>query len=608
MQIPIKRLPDTIRDRLLAIQADPAQYQCFYKKQGGMGLGITGLVVAALAVLGLLAWAFGDEMPLWAGIVLGLLLGAMTWGSLSSLKRNKNATLKPMVMVNPLYYTKVTLDDVSFHGLWEELRDLKITHHHTNGVYTHTQFEFFFKKSAKETLIISPKARAEELAGLIGSFQQQMKEALANEDFESIAAHDIYHEVRAGEEGKKQRFGSSRKQRRKRMLMTWAMGGAIGAVAGFGLAFVSYASAQSRFLDRCSSVDRCSAYFERYSIKLFTTRAQERLTEQYKRQWKRDKRKAPRLRQMAQITRVEQVTPAQEKEILELYQKGSQKALRGLYQEAIDKYKRISAAADKEARTAMIKMLETARDKGYYRVKMTYKGKTDNVKRDVKLPRKAQGKTVVPMGPSFSPALNASRESMITERINRAFTSIVPQDVLEFPDMPAHRRARARNRYGSLAEKLKMVTKKEKDDGVPELEFKVTYVVFPSGSIYVSRKNPDKLYTGVKFFWLVDMLVKGEKIYTLRKISSPPPTFRVSSYGRRTGKLSIAAGTIYSKMASTAFDNFSKQIVSQFGIPVTSKPTRRRNLHRSSKSGDLNAMRERLRKRLEAIRRRRAGN
>ena len=376
-----------------------------------------------------------------------------------------------------------------------------------------------------------------------------------------------------------------------------------------GLFTLSYAGVQSRTIDYCYTVSSCEGYFDRYAVPFYTARAQQKLTDTYKREWRTNRTKVRRLREMAQLQRVAHVTPAQEKEILKLYVDGSKAELRAQYQKAIDKYKRVSLRADPKARAALLKMLELARDKSYYKVKVSYVGITEKIKGQISLPRKARGRTLVPMGPSFTDKLNQSRERLITDSIQRAILELVPQDVLEFPGRARspysayagnYGSASARSRYGALARKLGLDKegKTKEDKGPAEIEFKVAYVVFPSGSLYVSRKNPNRMFMGVGFDWLVRMNVKGKTLYTMRKQSYPPPRFTVSSYGSRYAPPILGAGTVYSKMATTAFDNFSKKIVNHFGIPVSKRRYRGVSSTRSTRTSLRDRIRNSLRKRL----------
>ena len=476
-----------------------------------------------------------------------------------------------MMVLNPLYLVRTNLDFVSYHFIWSELTDLKITHHYTNGAYTNTIFAFKFKHGA-ESISVAPKKVADQLADVIESYRQRMIQALEAKDYDSFVAHDLFLELRDQEEKAARAVETTRRAVSRRHLLAWVGGGGAGALAALLLSGVSYASAQSRQIEySCSEVSSCERYFVRWAIPLYKQRAQARLFDAYKQRWERDRKRGRALREMATLEKAPYLQPAQEKEVLALYREGSQRELRTLFQQAIDKYKSVSAGANPAAREAMLKMLELARDKGLYRVRVTYKGITDKVQTIP--PSKATNfRTPVPMGPSFTDELNQSRESLITERIQRAFLAIVPQDILEFPGLASATTTRSpySYRYGRVPPPAPTAAKPEE----AEVEFKVGYVVFPSGSIYVSKSDPTKVFVGIGFDWLVRIQVKGDSLYAMRQQSYPPPRFTVTTYGSRTmpASASLGAGQVYATMATTAFDDFSRNIVGHFGIPSIDRP------------------------------------
>lgn len=602
MRIPIEQIPTSILERLKAIQASPTTYDCFYKRDAGRGSAIFGLIFAGLALLVMVPWTMHERMSPAVPAFAGLFLGAIIWGSISRIRRYGRAPLKPMVFVNPLYLARANLDYLTYHGLWSELRDLKIVHHHTNGAYTHTMFHFYFKQGGAESLSISPKRVAEQLADLIESYRQRMIQAIDSQNAEAIIGHDVFIELRDQEE----QAGKGRDQDKKRevmlrRLLLWGAGGGLGAVAGLILGGFGYVNQQARFLEYCHTPDSCDAYFELYSFRVYSKRAREQIVTSYKRLWETSKTSVRRLRQMQKLDGVPHVTPEQEKEVLALYRDGSARELRALYQQAIDKYKTVSTAANPQARDGLIKMLELARDKGYFRVKVSYASTTDRLVSPASKMRIPAGGYLVPMLPSFTPDLNKSREGLITDRIQKAFIAIVPQDILQFPDTTGAYGSGSGSgygRYGSgsygsgsysdydLPRRLReavatpVATRASASASATgataaaaaeptEIEFKVGYVVFPSGQIYVSKRSPGKLYTGIGFDWAVGIDVKGEKLYAMRQQSFPPARFTVTSYGSKYAPPMLGDSTVYATMATTAFDDFSKNIVQHFGIPTT---------------------------------------
>ncbi|MBW2734976.1 MAG: hypothetical protein JRH20_21545 [Deltaproteobacteria bacterium] len=265
---------------------------------------------------------------------------------------------------------------------------------------------------------------------------------------------------------------------------------------------------------------------------------------EHQRRFTNDKKSAPKLRSMLAIKDVSFLRPEQRKAVLDLYQAGSRRELRAIFDRAIETYKSIAQGADPKAKGAMIRLLGLARDKNLHRVRVGYRGRTAK-------PSKALSRRlgrVVAMGPSFTLRLNRSRERQITAVLAKAFKKIVPEKVLEFPQA---RRAR----YGARA---------QTPEARPQLVFEIGYTVFPSGKVYVSRKNPSKRYAGVGFDWSLRITSGDEQIYLATERSFPPTHFSVYSSHRYA---SASDGTVYSSMANRAFDDFSKRLVRRFGIP-----------------------------------------
>ncbi|MCA9671311.1 MAG: hypothetical protein KC503_37195 [Myxococcales bacterium] len=602
MRIPISDIPQPIMNRLLDVQRDPSAYDGYYQKGGGRGGAITGIIVCGIiALLGIpMATSTHIPFPVWA--IVYALLSVGIWASIRHLKRFANATLKPLIFLNPLYVVRTTLDEVRYYSLWNELKHLQITHHHTNGVYNYTTFEFRFDGGAAETITVRPKAFAEQLASMIDAYRQRMIAALEQQDFESIMAHDLFIELRMND-GQVPQSGSPKKSG---ALMTWAVGSAIGLVIGSGLWLFNYMQMQRRSLmyscERSyASVESCQGYFNRWAIQFYTDDARDALTEAYKRYFNKNKSKVSKLRRMMLLKDVPHVTAEQKKEIVTLYTKGSRKALDKIYADIIAKYKASAKEADPKARAAIVKMIELARDNDLFRVRITYSGKTAEISAPIKLGPQYDNKVAVSAAPSFTPALNKSRESIISSAIEKAFNAIIPKEVLEF----SHHSSKTYKSKYSYDYRSRFLPKLKKPEGKPDITFAVGYKVYRSGSVYsqrsVSRANK-RYYVGVGFEWDFDISVKGERLHHFNERSRPPSTFSVRSYRRSGTHLSRAS--IYARMAETAFDNFSDKITRYFGIyraasrytPSTYSPSTSSYKYKYNK--DLQDRLRRLRERL----------
>lgn len=567
MKLAISQLPEAVYHRLAGIPKDAqAQLDGFFQKAGGRAGAITGLVLCLLTLLIGMVGVLGEDVPLLVPMICGALLGVGIWASLGYMRRFGRSSLRPFVYLNPLYFVRVTLDEVRYHSIWRDLTDLRITHHHTNGVYTHTHFQFSFGKQ-RESLMVRPKKLAEELAQRIQGFREQVQAAANQKDGGDLKRFNLFAEM-DGAQGLNEGYAVARQVVKKRRLMTWAIGSAGGFLLGSIIGFAGYAMAQKRFIDRnCDATysyaystfsrsERCERYFTRYGITLFKKTAQTDLAAVYRDQFEKNSTSAKKLREMSALTEINYVGDADAKQILALYQQQGQARLKALYDQTITKYRQSAMQTTPQARAAIVRLLELARDQGAYRVKLNYESKTERVEKPISLPAKYGNKTVEPMGPSFTAALNQRRESLISQRIKDAFAKVIPADVLEFADVTRYSRVKA-----------------ESVKDAP-LSFDVSYTVFPSGAIYVNSRLPEaqrRYYTGIAFVWKVAIYAKGEPVYTFEQISKPPPRFTVSTYSRY--RTAASRSQIYDRMAATAFDNFSDRIVEHFGIPKATRRT-----------------------------------
>lgn len=572
MRAALSQLPSAVVDNLQAVQANPRAYHATMRRGGTRkGLAIAGLITSGVFLLVLGMVALLEYIPFAVGIIYGSAVGFAALWSIDRLKLVAAAPVKPMLLLNPLYLTRVTLKEVHSYRLWtDDVRDLRVTPHRgPGGVHVATRFDLLLRDGTRAAFVVRDEALGNHLAGAITRYRAEISGGAPLPE-----AYDLFQAMNEAPAGPAPSTTG-------RKILVWSVGAAAGAVLGLGAAFGSYAMEQSRYLDYTRSVRGAELYFARYALPLFEERAREVLVKAYEDRWQRGKTSVARLREMARLQDVPHVTAAQKKQILALYREGSRRELRKLYQQAIERYKKVALTADPDARHAIIRMMELARDRGYYRVRVSYTRATDRI-RSVRLRRRHRGRYLVPMAPSFSVRLNRSRERLITRRITNAFRKIVPQNILEFPGQS--RRPRRHGTYGrratygrrgrlagllaSAGSRVRAATDRAREKGPAQIEFKVSYVVFPSTTVYSSRRNRSRLYSGVGFDWDLRILVKGKQLYHLKERSFPPPRFSVSRY-RRHGNL--AAGTVYSRMATTAFDNFGRKMVKHFGVDARSR-------------------------------------
>jgi hypothetical protein len=196
MQIPIKTLPKAVKKRLLALQKAPQNHDCHYSPLGPSGLAIIGMAIGLLAGLGLLyLWQF-EYLHWQLAMLAGVIVGPIMLASMAYFWRRHRALLKPAVLVNPVYFARITLQELCFFNLWSELEDVKLTHHYREGEYFYSEFEFEFEGGKREQLAVGRKQKADSLARDFERARERMLAAAASDDFDALAKHDLFFEIR----------------------------------------------------------------------------------------------------------------------------------------------------------------------------------------------------------------------------------------------------------------------------------------------------------------------------------------------------------------------------------------------------------------------------
>lgn len=546
MQIPIEELHPEIARRLESIQKEPDRFAGFYQATGSPGLALAGVVLAVLLGAGALVFAFSGEKPWppWAWAVYWFFCLWMGLAGNLYRRRYRQAPLKPFVFINPLYFTRVTLDEVRFHSLWKEMEDFDVTHHYTNGVYQHTAFTFDFGAGGKEGITVSPMDSAELLRASIIKYRDFVLRSIQEENLEEVGAHDLFIEVAGGGE----RSGDQRPslQPRPGRRRAWPSALVGGAAAGALCFFINGYGYQGKLLRACRTIEDHERFLSSHSPNFHESAARHLLKDAYTSRFAANRNNAPVLRKLMGLAGCPHLTKEQEAEVLNLYRERGGKELDRIYEEVIAGYTRRAARqkVEPKAREAILALFAAARTKGLYRVRIAYGSKTLRLVGPFHFKTAGRRHPVVSPGPSFTTAHNAGRERAITERIVAAFGSILPRGILEF------------------------------DPRGNKVAFHVGYVVFPRPGVVYSRRTAvlKKYYQGIGFSWTFRITIEGKEIYRFGEISYPPPIFRVAGIRSRwTAALSTlhgaaSAGSVYDKMAQTAFAAFGAKILERFGI------------------------------------------
>jgi len=166
----------------------------------GFGLlaGLGGLIVLGLAAnrFGHLAW--GIQSGNWAYYALGY--GVLVLGVGLAYRRvllGKSLPYKPGRYLLPLDFVEAKGTQLRVIPMGE-LSDFKGTHHHTNGIYTHTALTLTFGRR-KENFSLRSKHKADSLINELRMGRARLLAALESQDPGQLVALDPFFEVRAAD-------------------------------------------------------------------------------------------------------------------------------------------------------------------------------------------------------------------------------------------------------------------------------------------------------------------------------------------------------------------------------------------------------------------------
>lgn len=295
-------------------------------------------------------------------------------------------------------------------------------------------------------------------------------------------------------------------------------------------------------------------FLRRFPNSMVKAKAQTKLAKIYKQEFEKNLKSATKIRKMTSIKKVEGLTEEQSREITDLYKDKEKmgQSLKKLHDDAIASYKRKSYTANPKAKEAILRILKESRDNNNYKVSISYRRFTIGLKKTYYGPRSpfagkfSKGRKCEPIAPSFTSARNATREKVITKKIQAAFQNITTNDILEFVPSKG------------------------------DIQLKISYIIKPMNMIYQFKKSSElykKFYKGLVFHWTVGIYVKGKEIYKFRQKTEPPIRFKVRYYRYRSKYSynydrgsSISATTFYDKMAEEIFEIFYKQLTKHFGM------------------------------------------
>ncbi len=535
MKVHLEKLPIEIYECLKKIQENPEKYAGFYIKNSSVGLSIFGLIVFAGAMIAgffisqemndlpYLAWFGGAFIAAWIAIV-----------SYHYLKDHKAAIIKPYIFINPLYVTKVGMEDVTYYSLWKDKKDLKITHQYTNGAYTGTSFNFYFQDGQSLSFTVTPKAKADSLINLLEAYRLDFIDAIEKQNFDSFMGHDIFYEMSDPKNQEKldETLYPSPKSRSK-WTTFYQIGMAASVLAAIFYYFSSF-SFQMKHLRYCSSIESYEQFLEEHSPNFLKSQAQERLYQEYLKAFRQNKENVSGLKKLAQRHKFSLLSPDKKQEISRLCQEDTKQQIDLLYKKCMDNYK---ADSNVPAKDAILQMLEFANQNQKCAISIQYSWETGDLKGPFPIVTAlGEHKNAQAPDENLVNSKNSAKESVLNEKIQEIMKQAIPYGIAEI--QPSG-----------------------------DILMKISAVVHPSSYSYEFTQSmgiTKDYFQGIEHHWSCQVFLKEKKIFDFTHVSIPPANLRVTytRYGYAPGI--ITAENVYGKMIESAFDDFGTKLSEQW--------------------------------------------
>lgn len=205
-----------------------------------------------------------------------------------------------------------------------------------------------------------------------------------------------------------------------------------------------------------------------------------------------------------------------------------------------------SAGFDVRASDVVLEMLNYAKAAGRYKIRVAFERRNDipyNIEDQLK--SRFQLANVIPLGDSFSEGKMQAREKAIMHVLRPAFSEVIASDILELVDS------------GFEERNIAMVITYKVKAGES--------VYFRESDAYLARYNRP-FYPGISFDWSFEIRIPSNVVpYMFTLQSKPAESFSYTYSPGRSSSLD-ERGTIYDKMAESAFYNFRSEVVRRLGL------------------------------------------
>ena len=544
-------------------------------------------LIGIVMVLGLAVIEFGDVRSFWqdAGFLVGYALGFFltVWGILRAVRSSRLNASIPFRQGRYVFPTDMVIATSTKLTIVPMGRLLKLdgVHRHVNGVYQGTDLNFHFEGYGRENFTVRGKLLAEQIMDDMRFAQQRINEAVQFQDLEVLAAMDVFFEARItdqwNDEGVADRLAAEalkadpsggpstyRTADKPGDVTDHKAGGLFAKPAGpiveramivalgamvlapptwYGRNVASdeaaFATAQRR-----NSTYAFQAYLDgdgshreevvnQHLPEAAFAEAQEAGTVSALRDF---------VRAHPESTRIEEARSAIHERFVQVRQDFLGQA----------------ATGDATMPVFMGHMLDYLEENDSPPVRVRFVAPSGEalsmIDQNLDLFGEVQGVTggIAPVSPHFTEARSAPRENRITQVLQRGFSPIFPEDVMQLTHAGR-------------------IDATQQEAAITEPTFDVTYTIRPSGSVYTSDTST-RGFVGIHVDFHIQMRIPGSaENWGFDTSVEPPEHFTVSSYTGidPTGDSNYRDGLVYSVMADRAFDQLGNQLALTFFRPDT---------------------------------------
>jgi hypothetical protein len=413
----------------------------------------------------------------------------------------------------------------------KDLSDFKGTHMHTNNAYTHTQLNFVFG-NVTEQFIIRGQDTAQAAINAFWDSQKALSAAAQAQDWPAIEKVDPFFECR-----RLGAWGSATPQPaddgpqvkavppffRRRAVIAAVAAIVLSPLIALGRNFIS----DQMMFGKAKQLDSESSYGQ------YIDHGWRHISEAKLAQPIAAFREAKKDATVSKMRRVLKTYPGSSVE------SDVRAALHGLYMKTFSDFRARASTADARMLPFMARLIDYLEKNDTATVRVVFSPPSTGTlaQADAFFQREFSrgGKIVEPISPYFEPKNSSPRESSIVSRLNTAFASIFPTDVLKL-EQAAQGAASAKDPTISIA-----------------------YVVGPSGRAYNSDDG-QRVFVGIDVAFGMRMRIPNDSNpFDFNLKVSPPERF-----GYRVRPGASQAEAAYNAMAERAFDEFTTKLQGVF--------------------------------------------